>query len=125
MRQASGRHERMCAMAETRAEQRFEAGDGSDRGRRPRWGLVIALLGLALVAFVGLGSRAPLWDIGGPPQLADPESYTGDLVVVGFALLVVLPWIITAARRRRRVFRNPSPDLPRIRMTRWQRLLAA
>jgi len=110
-------------VAGARAEQRFE-GDGSDRGRRPGRGLLLLALALVLVAFVGLGSRAPLWDIGGPPRLADPDSYSGDLVVVAFALLVVMPWIITAARRRRRVFRNPGRDLPRMRMNWRQRALA-
>jgi len=110
-------------VAGARAEQHFE-GDGRDRGRRPGRGLLLVALALVLVAFVGLGSRSPLWDIGGPPRLADPNSYSGDLVVVAFALLVVMPWIITAARRRRRVFRNPGRDLSRMRMNWRQRGLA-
>jgi hypothetical protein len=75
------------------------------------------------VALVGLGSRAAAWDIGGPPRLADPSSYTGDLIVVGFAVLVVLPWVIPGLRRRKRGFAKPEPDLPPLRTKWWVRML--
>jgi hypothetical protein len=108
-------------MAETRVEQQI---DGGGHGRRPWRGALVAALALVLLALVGLGSRAPLWDIGGPPRVADPSSYTGDLIVVGFALLVVLPWVIPALRRRRRRWAKPEPDLPPVRTRWWVRALA-
>ena len=111
-------------MAEARAEHRLRADDDGPRGRRAWPALLLAGIAVGLVALVGLGSGSPLWDIGGPPRLADPSSYDGDLVVVGLALLVVLPWVITATRRRRRAFAKPEPDLPPVRLALWARILA-
>jgi hypothetical protein len=110
-----------ATMAGTRVEHHL---DGGGHGRRPWRGALLAGLALALVVLVGLGSRAAAWDIGGPPRLADPSSYTGDLIVVGFALLVVLPWVIPGLRRRKRGFAKPEPDLPPLSTKWWVRMLA-
>ena len=103
-------------MAETRAEKHLKGGDAT---RRPSRRLPLAALAVVLVALIGLGSRAPLWDIGGPPRLADPSSYAGDLVTLALALLVVLPFVIRAIRRRHRPASKPDPDLPPVRTSLW------
>jgi hypothetical protein len=108
-------------MAETRVEQHL---DGGGHGRRPRRAALLAALAIVLVALVGLGSRSAMWDVDGPPRIVDPSSYSGDLLVVGFALLVVLPWVIPALRRRKRRYAKPEPDLPPLRTARWKRVLA-
>jgi len=109
-------------MAEPGADQHLQA---DNRAPRPRWAPLLGLLALLLVALVGLGSRAPLWDIGGPPRLVDPASYSGDLLMVVFALLVVGPWVLHALRaRRRRAWQKPIPDLPPVKIPRWARIVA-
>ena len=79
MRTAAVCGENAAAMAETRVEQHLDGGGpgGARGGLRSS-----AALALLLVALVGLGSRSPLWDVGGPPRLVDPSSYSGDLLVV-------------------------------------------
>jgi hypothetical protein len=109
-------------MGEARARHHLDA---SDDRPRPRRGLLLAGLALLLVALVGLGSRAPLWDIGGPPRLANPDSYSGDLVLVGFVSLLVVPFIIQTILRQRRGVSIPYADVERIRPKWWVRLLGA
>ena len=65
-----------------------------------------------------------MWDVDGPPQIADPSSYSGDLLVVGFALLVVLPWVIPALRRRKSRAAAPDPDPAPLKVKWWVRALA-
>src|SRR4051812_14159320 len=108
-------------MAQARIEQHL---GGGGHGRRPWRGALLAGLALLLVALIGLGSRAAAWDVGGPPRIADPSSYSGDLIVVGFALMLVMPWVIPALRRRRRRAAEPAPDLPPLRTKWWVRPLA-
>jgi len=108
-------------MAETRVEQHL---DGGGHGRRPWWAALLAALAILLVALVGLGSRSAMWDVDGPPQIADPSSYSGDLLVVGFALLVVLPWVIPALRRRKSRAAAPDADPAPLKVRWWVRALA-
>jgi len=114
-------------MTETRVEQHLRATEAErpDAGRRRAPALVVlgALAVLLLVA-VGLGSGRPVWDIGGPPGLVDPGAYSGDLVVLGFTLLAVLPWIMRLIQnRRRRAYARPDPDVPRVRLPWWGKLV--
>jgi membrane protein implicated in regulation of membrane protease activity len=101
-------------MAETRAEQQLRAGGG-----RLVTGGRLALLAVAvllLVAFVGLGSGRPLWEVGGPSQVVSPRSYVGDLVVFGFTLLAVASIVVAVLdrRRRRRKRAEDEPDDPAV-----------
>jgi hypothetical protein len=111
-------------MTWTRVEHDLRAAGES----RPAGGrrALLAALALLLVACVGLGSTTPLWDIGGPPRLADPEDYAGDALLVGFVLLAVLPFVVPLIRRRRRRrFPEPDPDLEPVRLPWWGRVLRA
>jgi hypothetical protein len=112
-------------MAGMRVQHQLEAGGGKRAGAAGRYA-VLAGLGLLLVAVVGLGSGRPLWDVGGPPGLVDPGHYSGDLVVVAFALLAILPLVVPALRRRRRrAYAKPEPDVPRTRLPWWGQVLTA
>ena len=111
-------------MAGTRVEEHLRADSGR---RRPGRGALPATLGLVLVlaGLVGLGSGRPLWRIGGPPELLSTRSYTGDLMLIVFGLLVVSPLIISAIRRRRRRGGAPedTPDLPPVKIPWWGRVI--
>jgi hypothetical protein len=109
-------------MDQARARHHLDAGDERPR---PRRGLLLAALALLLVALVGLGSRAPLWDIGGPPRLANPDSYSGDLVMIAFVSFLVVPFIIQTILRQRRGVAIPYADVERIRPKWWMRVLGA
>ena len=119
---AGRRAGRMCA------DDGGDEGRAAPGGRRRRRGAVggpaARALALVLVALIGLGSRAPLWNIGGPPQLADPSSYSGDLVIVAFALLVVVPFVIRAPPPAPEPASEPDPELPPVRASLWVRTLA-
>jgi hypothetical protein len=111
-------------MGEARVEHHLRSAE-SGRLPRRRWSVILAAIALGLVALVGLGSGRPLWDVDGPPRLADPKSYAGDALVAGFALLAIAPLIVSALRgRRRRSFSLPEPDLPPARVPWWGRVLA-
>jgi Domain of unknown function (DUF4129) len=111
-------------MGETRVEHHLRSAE-TGRLATGRWSAILAAIALALVALVGLGSGRPLWDVDGPPRLADPESYAGDAVVLGFALLAIAPLIVSALRgRRRRRFVAPEADVPPARVPWWGRVLA-
>jgi hypothetical protein len=111
-------------MTGTRVEHELRAAGGG----RPAGGRRALLAGLALllVACIGLGSATPLWDVGGPPRLADPEDYAGDALLVGFVLLAVLPFVVPLVRRRRRRrFAEPDPEVEPVRLPWWGRMLRA
>jgi hypothetical protein len=111
-------------MAGTRVEHELRAAGGGRAagGRRA----LLAGLALLLVACIGLGSATPLWDVGGPPRLADPDAYAGDALLVGFVLLAVLPFVVPLIRRRRRRrFAEPDPDVEPVRLPWWGRVLRA
>ncbi len=111
-------------MAATRVEKHLRANGGRlvTGGR----GALLAALALLFVACIGLGSGRSLWDIGGPPRLVDPRSYAGDLVIVGFALLVMaaVRVRVPAPDPRQRVVDEPESDLPPVRVPWWVRVLA-
>jgi uncharacterized protein DUF4129 len=110
-------------MSGTRVELRARRREGARRSGG-RIGL-LALAALLLVAGVGLGSSRSLWRVEGPPGLADPDSYLGDVILVGFALLVGVPLLVSAIRsKRRRAFARTDPDLPPPRFPWWVRPLA-
>jgi hypothetical protein len=105
-------------MAQTRVEQHLRAGGGRLVGRRR--GVVVAAVGLVLVALIGLGSARSLWQVGGPPRLISPHSYAGDLIVVAFGLLAVSPLVVSALRGR-----PAGPRIRRPRVPRWGQALVA
>ncbi len=110
--------------AGTRAEHHLRGKGRVAGGGR---GVVVAVLALILVTVVGLGADRPFWRIGGLPELVRPDSYAGDLVLIGFGLLAVGPIIVTMLRRRRGRRTADIEELtkPRVPIPWWGRVLAA
>src|SRR4051794_25976893 len=88
--------------------------------------LVLGCAGLVLVAVVGIGSRTPVWNIGGPSQVADFGSYLEGLVVVVPVVVAATSAALiltTMLEQRRRRADDPVAAATRRRVPLWAAVL--